>query len=214
LGHFDPNKNSAKGYRKGNPLTKIKVKEEPTEPQILESAEELKEPAEKETDLETKLQEKEKEAKEHFDRFLRLSAELENFKKRAEKEKGETYKFANENLLKDLLPVLDNLERALEHGREATNHQALLEGVEMTHKGFGAVLGKYGLTRIEAMGEEFDPNHHEAVMVQEDAQSPPNRVINQLQKGYRLHNRLIRPAMVVVSKKPEINSDEDPELQS
>jgi molecular chaperone GrpE len=192
-------------------LTKIKVREEPVEPNKSESAEVLKESAEKEMDIETRLQEKEKEAQDNYDRYLRLSAELENYKKRAEKEKGETYKFANENLLKDLLPVLDNLERALEHGRDAVNSKALLEGVEMTQKGLWAVMEKHGISRVEAMGEVFDPNHHEAVMVQEDAQSPPGVVISQLQKGYRLHNRLVRPAMVIVSKKPEINPDEDPE---
>jgi molecular chaperone GrpE len=192
-------------------LTKIKVREEPVEPNKSESAEVVLESAEKEIDIETRLQEKEKEAKENYDRYLRLSAELENYKKRAEKEKGETYKFANENLLKDLLPVLDNLERALEHGRDAANPKGLLEGVEMTQKGLWVLMEKYGISRVDAMGEVFDPNHHEAVMVQEDAQSPPGVVISQLQKGYRLHNRLVRPAMVIVSKKPEINPDEDPE---
>lgn len=194
-------------------MTKIKVTEESNQPNNLTPAEGLKETVEKEgkADLESKLHEKEQEAKESYDRYLRLSAELENFKKRAEKEKGETYKFANENLIRDLLPVLDNLERAMEHGRESENFKALLEGIEMTQKGFWTVLEKYGITPIDAMGEEFDPNHHEAVMVQEDAHNPPGVVISQLQKGYRLHNRLVRPAMVIVSKKPEINPDEDPE---
>ncbi|OGP49289.1 MAG: nucleotide exchange factor GrpE [Deltaproteobacteria bacterium RBG_13_43_22] len=194
-------------------MTKIKVTEEPSQTKSSDLVEENKEGSEKEKkpDLETQLQEKEKESKDNYDRFLRLSAELENFKKRAEKEKSETYKFANENILKDLLPVLDNLERALEHGRETGNLKALLEGVELTHKALWAVMEKYGITRIEAMGEDFDPNHHEAVMVQEDAQKPPGQVISQLQIGYRLHNRLVRPAMVVVSKKPELNPDEDPE---
>lgn len=194
-------------------MTKIKVTEEPTQLTDLPPVEELKETVEKEgkPEIETRLQEKEQEAKENFDRYLRLSAEMENFKKRAEKEKAETYKFANENLVKDLLPVLDNLERAMEHGRDAENSKALLEGIEMTQKGFWAVLEKYGITLVDAMGAEFDPNHHEAIMVQEDAQSPPGVVITQIQKGYRLHNRLVRPAMVIVSKKPEINPDEDPE---
>jgi molecular chaperone GrpE len=195
-------------------LTHIKVTEEPSHPKSPPGDEEkVKAGAgkEEEKDLETRLQEKEKEAKENYDRYLRLSAELENYKKRAEKEKTEAYKFANENILKDLLPVLDNLERALEHGREAGNPKALLDGVELTHKAFWTVMEKYGVTRIEAMGEEFDPNHHEAVMVQEDAQKPAGTVISQLQIGYRLHNRLVRPAMVVVSKKPELNPDEDPE---
>ena len=194
-------------------MTKIKVTEETTPNIQSEAAEEATAGAEKEkkSELEARLQEKEKEAQENYDRYLRLSAELENFKKRMEKEKGEAYKFANENLLKDLLPVLDNLERALEHGRDTENPKALFEGVELTYKALWTVLEKYGITRVEAMGEAFDPQHHEAVMVQEDAQSPAGVVISQLQIGYRLHNRLVRPAMVVVSKKPELNPDEDPE---
>jgi molecular chaperone GrpE len=194
-------------------LTHIKVTEEPSRPKSSGADEEIKPKAGKEEkiDWEARFKEKEKEAQENYDRYLRLSAELENYKKRAEKEKGETYKFANENILKDLLPVLDNLERALGHGRETGNLKALLDGVELTHKSLWTVLEKYGITRIEAMGEEFDPNHHEAVMVQEDAQKPAGQVISQMQIGYRLHNRLVRPAMVVVSKKPELNPDEDPE---
>ena len=194
-------------------MTHIKVTEEHSRPKSSEADEAIKSKAGKEEkiDWEARFKEKEKEAQENYDRYLRLSAELENYKKRAEKEKGETYKFANENILKDLLPVLDNLERALEHGRESGNLKALLDGIELTHKSFWTVLEKYGITRIEAMGEEFDPNHHEAVMVQEDAQKPAGQVISQLQIGYRLHNRLVRPAMVVVSKKPELNPDEDPE---
>lgn len=197
-------------------MTHIKVTEEKKHSEKTPAATESSEADKKDgiSDLEGKLQEiqeKEKEAIDYYDRYLRLSAEMENFKKRAEREKGETYKFANENLLKDLLPILDNLERAMEHGQEAENSKALLEGVEMIHKGFLTVLEKYGVTRVEALGEEFDPNQHEAVMVQEDAGRAPGLVIAQLQKGYRLHNRLVRPAMVVVSKKPEINPDEDPE---
>lgn len=194
-------------------MTKIKVTEETTPTNQSEAAQEAAAGAEKEkkSDLASRLKEKEKEAQENYDRYLRLSAELENFKKRMEKEKSETYKFANENLLKDLLPVLDNLERALEHGRDSENPKALLEGVELTYKSFWTVLEKYGISRVEALGEAFDPQHHEAVMVQEDAQKPAGEVISQLQIGYRLHNRLVRPAMVVVSKKPELNPDEDPE---
>jgi molecular chaperone GrpE len=193
-------------------LTHIKITEEEKENKT-EKAEDLKEGAEKAApaDLEARLQEKEKEAKDNYDRFLRLSAELENYKKRMEKEKSETYRFANECLIKEMLPVLDNLERALEHGRKAEDPKAVLEGVEMTHKGFKSVLEKYGVTRVEALGEEFDPNRHEAVMVQEDAGQLPGRVISELQTGYLLHDRLVRPAMVVVSKKPEINPDEDPD---
>lgn len=197
-------------------MTHIKVTEEKNQPPKSDSTAEPKEPVKKETktDCESKLQEKEKEAKDLYDRYLRLSAEMENFKKRAEKEKGETYKFANETLLKELIPVLDNLERALDQGQETKNAQALLLGVEMIHKSLWAVLEKYGVTRVEALGEKFDPNFHEAVMVQEVMDQDPGVVITQMQKGYLLHNRLIRPAMVVVSKKPELNPDEEPEAQS
>lgn len=197
-------------------MTHIKVTEEKNQPPKSDSTAEPREPGKKEnrTDCESKLQEKEKEAKDLYDRYLRLSAEMENFKKRAEKEKSETYKFANETLLKELIPVLDNLERALDHGQETENAQALILGVEMIHKSLWAVLEKYGVTRVEALGEKFDPNFHEAVMVQEVAAQDPGVVITQMQKGYLLHNRLIRPAMVVVSKKPELNPDEEPEAQS
>ncbi|MEW6187988.1 MAG: nucleotide exchange factor GrpE [Thermodesulfobacteriota bacterium] len=194
-------------------MTKIKVTEESSVGGTEEAAEKIKESGERQEapDWETRLQEKEKEARENYDRYLRLSAELENYKKRMEKEKSDLYKFANENIVKDLLPVLDNLERALEHGREEETSKALIEGVELTHKSLWTVLEKHGLSRIEALGETFDPNHHEAVMVQEDGQRPDGEVISQMQLGYRLHNRLIRPAMVVVSKKPELNPEVDPE---
>jgi molecular chaperone GrpE len=194
-------------------LTHIKVTEEKNKPEKKPVPSEIpeKEKEDLSSDLTAKLQEKEKEAKDNYDRFVRLSAEMENFKKRVEKEKVESYKFANENLLKDLLPVLDNLERAIEHGQEGENSKALLEGVDMVLKGFLSTLEKYGLTRVDALGEEFNPNHHEAVMVQEDNSRPPGVVISQLQKGYRLHDRLVRPAMVVVSKKPEVNPEQDPE---
>ena len=158
--------------------------------------------------LEAKLEAKEKEAQDNYDRFLRLSAEFENFKKRMEKEKTDAYKFGTENLIKELLPVLDNLERAIDHG-EAKDPQGLLEGVDMTLKGFLAALEKIGVSPVDASGKEFDPNLHEAVMVQEDAHHPAGTVLTQLQKGYTLHNRLIRPAMVVVSKRPELGPEED-----
>jgi molecular chaperone GrpE len=158
--------------------------------------------------LEAKLEAKEKEAQDNYDRFVRLSAEFENFKKRMEKEKTDAYKFGTENLIKELLPVLDNLERAIDHG-EAKDPQGLLEGVDMTLKGFLTALEKIGVSPVDATGKEFDPNLHEAVMVQEDAHHPAGTVLTQLQKGYTLHSRLIRPAMVVVSKRPELGSEED-----
>jgi molecular chaperone GrpE len=191
-------------------VTKIKISDEekkPKEPAAAEGPMETR----PEFDLETMLQEREKEAKENYERYLRVSADMENLKKRLEKEKNETLRFANEEIIKTLIPVLDNLERAMDHGRGSDNSKGLLEGVEMTYKGFLTVLEKYGVAQIEALGSEFDPNLHEAVMVQEDPQEPPGRVISQAQKGYVMHNRLIRPAMVVVSKKPELTEEETEE---
>jgi len=158
--------------------------------------------------LEAQLEAKGKEAQDNYDRFLRLSAEFENFKKRMEKEKNDAYKFGTESLIKELLPVLDNLERAIDHG-EAKDPQGLLEGVDLTLKGLLTLLEKIGVSPVDASGKEFDPNLHEAVMVQEDAHHPAGTVLTQLQKGYTLHSRLIRPAMVVVSKRPELGPEED-----
>jgi len=162
----------------------------------------------REETLEAQLETKGKEAQDHYDRFLRLSAEFENFKKRMEKEKNDAYKFGTENLIKEFLPVLDNLERAIDHG-EAKDPQGLLEGVDLTLKGFLTALEKIGVSPVDASGKEFDPNLHEAVMVQEDAHHPAGAVLAQLQKGYTLHSRLLRPAMVVVSKRPELGPEED-----
>jgi molecular chaperone GrpE len=159
--------------------------------------------------LEERLATKEKEARENYDRWLRATAEFENVKKRLEKEKNDTYKFANEGLIKELLPVLDNLERAVEHGGNGEETRAVIAGVEMTLKGFRGALEKFGVSAVEALGKEFDPNLHEAVMVQEDARHPGGTVLHQMQKGYLLHARLIRPAMVIVSKRPEGGEEEN-----
>jgi len=191
-------------------LTKIKITDEEKAQKEPKQAEEPKE-TKSEPDLKAKLQETEQEAKENYDRYLRVSADMENFKKRAEKEKNETLRFANEEIIKALIPILDNLERAIDHGRESGNSKGLLEGVEMTYKSFLSVIQKFGVSQIEALGTEFDPNLHEALMVQEDTQEPPGRVISQAQKGYLMHNRLMRPAMVVVSKKPELTEEETEE---
>ena len=106
---------------------------------------------------------KELEAKENYDRLLRLAAEFENFKKRAAREKADAIRYANESLLKDLLPILDNLERALEHAQGGGNGNPLLDGIELVLKNFLEVLEKHGVTRISAVGELFDPGQHDAL---------------------------------------------------
>lgn len=154
-------------------------------------------------EIRQQLEKKESEAKENYDRFLRQVAELENFKKRMAREKGEAIRYANENLMKDLLPVLDNLERAVDHAQGGDNGKPLLEGVEMVLKGFLDVLNKYGVTQIPAKGESFDPEKHEAIAQVESEAYEPNTVVEEHHKGYYLLDRLLRPSLVSVAKPPE-----------
>lgn len=142
------------------------------------------------------------EAAESHDRLLRLTAEFDNYKKRTQRRMDDQKKLSNAELIKDLLPVIDNLERAAavcDENREGLE-SGMVEGVKMTLNELLEVLRKYHVTPIEARGQPFDPNYHEAVMQEESAEFPENTVISELQKGYLLHDRLIRPAMVVVSK--------------
>jgi molecular chaperone GrpE len=137
------------------------------------------------------------------DQLLRVVADVENFRKRLERERADLRDFANEALLKELLPVLDNLELALNHGRDQEACTALVAGVENVLKGFRQAIAKFGVTPIEALGQKFDPNFHNAVMQQEDPTVEDQTVIQELQKGYLLKNRLLRPAMVVVARNPQ-----------
>ena len=163
-------------------------------------AEDLQEETEAaDTTLEEQLEAAQCEARENHDRFLRVAAELDNFRKRKEREIGDLRKYANQSLLKELLAVVDNLERALESGRASGQPEALAEGVEMTLKELLKIFQRFGVTPIEALEQPFDPNHHEAVMQEPSDAYPTNTVIRELQKGYLLRERLLRPAMVVVS---------------
>uniref|UniRef100_A0A7V4LDT2 Protein GrpE n=1 Tax=Desulfobacca acetoxidans TaxID=60893 RepID=A0A7V4LDT2_9BACT len=175
---------------------------EPAEAQIQPTAPEGELPTDP-AELQRLVAEKNREAQEHYDRLLRLAAELENIKKRQERELSELRQFANENLLKELLPVLDNLERALEHGRQADAPEGLLEGLELVSQDFLKVLGRFGVTPIDSLGQRFDPAFHHAVMEEEAPEMEDQTVLKELQKGYLLHSRLLRPAMVVVSRNPE-----------
>ncbi len=143
---------------------------------------------------------KDEEIKQLHDRILRMAAEMENTRKRLEREKSECISFANEGMIRGLLPVIDNLERAVQHGEEDATCRGLLEGVRLTLKSFGEVLGKFGCVPFDAVGKTFDPNFHEAVMQQESSEHPENTILQELQKGYTLHDRLLRPATVIVSK--------------
>jgi molecular chaperone GrpE len=138
--------------------------------------------------------------RDEHDRLLRTAAEFENFKRRAQKEKEDIGKFAIERLLKDFLPVADNLERALDHA-EQHDPKVVIEGVRLVQKMLDQAFGKHGLVGFSAVGQPFDPNAHEALMQQESALAP-GTVVSEMAKGYRLHERLVRPAAVVVAKAP------------
>lgn len=169
-------------------------KGEAKEPESAEKKEQT--PLEK---LQAQLEEKTRNASEYFDKWLRLRAEFENFKKRMLKEKSEVMKFGNESLIKALLPTLDNLERAINHGKDLTQTAPLLEGVEIIYKHFLNTLERFGVKPFPAVGELFDPEKHEAIS-QEESDQEPNRVISEVLKGYLFHDRLLRPAKVIVSK--------------
>ena len=151
-------------------------------------------------DIEEKLKTAERQAQENHDRFLRVAAELDNFRKRKEREVSDLRKYANQALLKELLGVVDNLERALASSRENSEPEGLTEGVEMTLKELLKIFDKFGVQPIEALQQPFDPNLHEAVMQEPSDAVPANTVVKELQKGYLLRDRLLRPSMVVVSK--------------
>jgi molecular chaperone GrpE len=160
-------------------------------------------------ELEAKLEAKEKEAGETYDRLLRASAEFDNYKKRSSREMEEFRKFANQSLIKEMLSVVDNLELAMNSTNgHKTIDKDLLQGLEMTHKEILKVFEKFNVKPIDAKGQPFDPTFHEAVMQEETNDSPKNTITNELQRGYMIHDRLLRPSMVVVAK-PKKNDDNE-----
>jgi len=147
-----------------------------------------------------RLKEIERLCENNHDLYLRAEAEIENIKKRYKKEREESTKFANESLIKEILPVIDNLEQAVSHSENEHAFTALREGVELTLKGLKDTLLKSGLEEVKAEGEHFDPNYHEAVSEMVEGGVEKGKVLHVLQRGYVLNKRLIRPAKVVVSK--------------
>jgi molecular chaperone GrpE len=158
---------------------------------------------------------KELEAKDNYDRYVRLVAETENFKKRSVRERDDAIRYANESLLKELLPVIDNLERAIAHAAAVggDNGKNLVEGVEMVLKGLLDVLSKIGVTQISALGQPFDPSKHEAMAQVESDAHAPNTVVQELHKGYQFRDRLLRAALVSVAKAPEMKGKKNDDRQ-
>ncbi len=150
---------------------------------------------------------KERAAKtdEHWERLLRTTADFDNFKKRAAREKQDAIKFANESLLQKLIPVLDNFDMALAATQTAAKGdavQSLQTGVNMIYQQLKTALAEAGLEELDATGKPFDPNLHEAVSQKETTEVPEGQVVQQLRKGYKFRDRLLRPASVVVAKHP------------
>jgi molecular chaperone GrpE len=150
------------------------------------------------------LKEKAVKGDEHWERLLRLTADFENYKKRATREKQESIKYANENLLQKLVPVLDNFDMALSATQTAQGDavQSLQTGINMIHQQLKSTLLESGLEEVESAGKPFDPNLHEAVSQKETTEVPEGQVLQQLRKGYRFRDRLLRPATVIVAKHP------------
>jgi molecular chaperone GrpE len=164
-------------------------------------------------ELREKLDAKEKEAKEHYERYLRQVAEVDNFKKRINREKEDAIRYANENLIKDILPVIDNLERAIAHAQGGGNGKPLVEGVEMVLRGLLDVFGRHGVVQVPAVGEVFDPGKHEAMAQVESSQYEPNTVVDEHHRGYLLRDRLLRPALVTIAKAPPVKEEKNGESE-
>jgi molecular chaperone GrpE len=156
------------------------------------------------TEVEERVAELERELEVLRDRHLRLAADFDNARRRTLREREEAHHFGHQNLVKELLPTVDNLERAIEHARQGGTEglQGLLEGVELVARGLVATLTRFGLGVVSAEGEPFDPSRHEALGQLEDASAPEGTVLQVLQRGYTLRERLLRPARVLVAKRP------------
>lgn len=176
--------------------------EEPLHTQGEELSEDPSEASDVYAELEKwqKIAEEEKQkAEEHYNQYLRARADIENFRRRARKEVEQSLKYGVVPLIESLLPVLDNFERALEAADQNKNTATLQEGIEMVYRQFLQVLSEAGLTLIEAEGQPFDPHMHNAVQQVHSDEYEPGIVVEELQAGYRFHERVIRPSMVKVS---------------
>ena len=145
-----------------------------------------------------------REFEDQKDQFLRLQAEFENFRRRSLKEKQESLRYGHQNLVKDLLSAVDNLERALEHGAQNAGSEVkgVLDGIELVHREILHALEKHGVTQIDALGKPFDPAVHEAIGQMSSAEVAANTVLQVLQKGYVIYDRMVRPSRVIVSREP------------
>lgn len=143
----------------------------------------------------------------YYDQLLRLKAEFENFKKRTDKEKVEFLSFANQSLIYELLDIIDNFERAVDAADKTNDHKLLHQGVEMILKNLHSLLKEKGLSKIESVGQIFDPAKHEAISQVESDEKSDHTIVEELQTGYTINGRVIRPAKVKVSVKPDAQDE-------
>ncbi|MEW6334166.1 MAG: nucleotide exchange factor GrpE [Thermodesulfobacteriota bacterium] len=155
----------------------------------------------KEEELMSRLQETEKAAAENYDRYLRVMAEFDNYRKRAVREKADAVKFGNENLLRDILPLMDNIDRAMDHACNSNDFDAFKQGLKMLQDQLMVCLQKHGVEQIEAVGKDFDPHVHEAMMQVDSKEHEERKVVGEFERGYLLNGRLLRPAKVSVCRK-------------
>ncbi|MEA2084865.1 MAG: nucleotide exchange factor GrpE [Thermodesulfobacteriota bacterium] len=154
-------------------------------------------------DLVAALEKAQSKAGENHENMLRIAAEFANYKKRILREQENLLKYAEENILKELLPSIDNLERAMSHEHNTDDVSVLMQGIEMTLKGLLAALEKFGCKPVKSIGEPFDPNFHEAIAMESSSEIPEQSIINEFEKGYLYKDRLIRASKVIVSKGDE-----------
>lgn len=187
--------------------TEIEASGAATEAETPSEAEEAGEEAEAPSELEQMTAERDKLK----DQLLRTAADFDNFRKRSRKELEQTRHRSKEEILRDVLPVFDNLERAVEAAGSAADVEAVQSGVTMVLKQWQDIAGRIGLTRMVAKGERFDPNLHDAFQQQETDEVPPGTVVMEYQPGYQFGEKLLRPAMVVVARAPAAPAAEEPE---
>jgi len=157
-----------------------------------------------ELSLEDRLAQEKAAAQAAQDRYLRALADFENFKKRAKKEQSDLVKFGNEGVMKEILPVIDNLERAISHSKESRDFEKMLEGICLIQKQFVSVLEKFGVRPIESLNKPFDPFQHQSVgqiEVEAQAKIAENEVVRETQKGYLINERVLRPSLVMLAKR-------------
>lgn len=155
--------------------------------------------------VDRELEEKTRECAENYDKYVRAVAELDNYRKRAAKEKADAIKYGNESLIRELLPLADSLERALQHADKSNDFESFKKGLGMLKDQLLCCLGKHGVEPIDCADKRFDPNYHEALMQVTSREHDNNQIVDELEKGYLLNGRLLRPAKVTVCKRPDDN---------